>query len=150
MIPPPSQMAPPASTQTQSSPFTPAYHPQFASATPFMPRSGLSYPPPPSSSVPPPPTSSVPPPPAGQPVGEPGASPLSSEQPSVHSHSAAIHGRSGITAAQLYSLNVIGSGRRFCGSGSAEIPVSRPASQSAAENAQQPEAPKETKVDARG
>lgn len=112
MVPPPSQMAPPTSSQTQNAPYTPAYHPQFANATPFMPRSGLSYPPPPGSSLPPPPTSTIPPPPVGQPSSEPGASPLPQEPSSTHSHFTGPHSRAGITAAQLYSLNVIGSGRR--------------------------------------
>lgn len=148
MVPPPSQMAPPTSSQTQNAPYTPAYHPQFANATPFMPRSGLSYPPPPGSSLPPPPTSTIPPPPVGQPSSDPSASSLPQEQSSTHSHFTGPHSRTGITAAQLYSLNVVGSGRRrhtwmMC----EEIPVSRPANQSAAENAQQqPEAPKDTKV----
>ena len=111
MVSPPLQMAPPASSPTQSSPYTPAYHSQFANATPFIPRSGLSYPPPPSSSLPPPPTSAIPPPPTGQQSSESGSGSMSHEAPSSYSHSTGSHGRTGITAAQLYSLNVIGSGR---------------------------------------
>ena len=97
LIPASSQSVPPPSFSYQQTKLTGGVPPPPSGATPFIPRGNTAFSAPPTSSLPPPPPSDV-------------QSPLPQESSKFSSHALGSHPRQGITAAQLYSLNVIGSG----------------------------------------